>query len=59
VAFVVSPRAGDSHQVGGEFAEYQLQLLMCRLPKDTCQDRMQHLCLDTVGRQSIRYGCSI
>ncbi len=29
VALVVSPRAGDSHKVGGEFAEDQFQLLMC------------------------------
>ncbi len=59
MAFVVSARAGDSHKVGGEFAKNQLQLLMCRLSEDTCQDRMRHLCLDTVSGNSIRHGCSI
>ncbi len=59
MAFVVSPRAGDSHKIGSEFAEDYFQLLMFWLPKDTCQDRMWHLCLDTVGRNSIRHGCSI
>jgi hypothetical protein len=38
VAFVVSPRAGDSHKVGGEFAEDQFQLLICWLLEDMCQD---------------------
>jgi hypothetical protein len=59
VGLVVSPRAGDSHKVGGEFVEDQFQLLMRRLPLDTCQDRMWHLGLDTVGGHSIGHGCSI
>ncbi len=32
MTLAVSPRAGDSHKVGGEFAEDQFQLLMCRFP---------------------------
>jgi hypothetical protein len=53
------PRAGDSHKVDGEFAEDQFQLLMHWFPLDTCQDRMWHLDLDTVGGHSIGHGCSI
>jgi hypothetical protein len=36
VALVVSPRAGDSHKVAGEFTEDQFELLVCRFPQDTC-----------------------
>ncbi len=59
MALVVSPMAGDSHWVGGEFAEDQFQLFMCWFSSDMCQDRMCHLGLDAVGGHSIGYGCSI
>ncbi len=53
MAFVVSPRAGESQKVGSEIGEDQFQLLMCWFSLDTCQDRMWHLGLDAVGGHSL------
>ena len=48
VTLVVTPRTGNSHEVGGKFPNYHLDLLVGRFPKDTCQDHMWHLGLDAV-----------
>ena len=51
----MSPRAGDSHQVGGEFLNDQFYLLMHWFPFDACEGGVRHLGLYTVGRNSIRH----
>jgi hypothetical protein len=59
VALVVSPRARDSHQVGGEFLQDHFEWFMHQFPSDMPQDRMWHLGLDTIGSHSIGQGCPI
>jgi hypothetical protein len=49
------PRAGDSHQVGGELSKDQFYLLMCWFPFDACEGGVRHLGLYTVSRNSIRH----
>jgi hypothetical protein len=51
----MSPRAEDSHQVGGEFLKDHFDLLMHWFPLDACEGRVRHLGLYTVGRDSIRH----
>ncbi len=48
MSLVVTPRTGNSHEVGGEFPGDHLHLFVCRFPKDSCERRVQHLCLDAV-----------
>ena len=43
---LVTPRTGNSHEVGGEFPNDHLHLLMGRFPKDSCESGVWHLCLD-------------
>jgi hypothetical protein len=49
----MSPRVGDSHQVGRKFLNDQLYLLMRRFLFDACAGGVQHLGFFTVGRNSI------
>ncbi len=45
----MSPRAGDSHQVGGEFPKDHFNLLMRWFPLDVCEGGVRRLGLYTVG----------
>ncbi len=56
MAFVVSPRARDHHQIGGKFALELLELAVRWLAKDSCQCDTGHLGLDGLGRYHIRHG---
>jgi len=48
MSLVVTPRTGNSHEVGGEFPNDHLFLFMCRFPKDSCERGVRHLRLDAV-----------
>jgi hypothetical protein len=51
----LSPRAGDSHQVGGEFPKDHFDLLMHLFPLDTYEGGVWHSGLYTVGGNSIQH----
>ena len=48
MTLVVTPRSGNSHEVGGEFLDDHLHLFVYRFPEDSCERGVQHLCLDAV-----------
>ncbi len=56
MAFVVSPRARYSHQVGGKFTLKLLELAVRWLAKDSRQCDMEHLGFDRFGRDRIGHG---
>jgi hypothetical protein len=43
MSLVVTPRTGNSHEVGGEFPYDHLYLFVCRFPKDSCERGVRHL----------------
>jgi hypothetical protein len=45
MSFAVTPWTGSNHEVCGQFPDDHLDLHMGGLTKDTCEDRMRHLCL--------------
>ena len=45
---IVTPRTGNSHEVGGEFPDDHLYLFVSRFPKDSCEHGVRHLHLDAV-----------
>jgi hypothetical protein len=53
MSLAVSTWAGNRHEVGREFADDHLDLLMGGLAKDTCEDGMRHLCLNALGRNGV------
>ena len=59
MALLVAPRAGHSHEVGGEFPEHNLDLFVRRLSLDACEGGVRHLGLDTIGGHSIGHGGSV
>jgi hypothetical protein len=59
MALLVAPRAGHSHEVGGELAEHDFDLLVRRLSLDACEGGVRHLGLDTIGGHSIGHGGSV
>ena len=48
MSLVVTPRTGNSQEVGGEFLDDHLHLFVYRFLKDLCEGGVQHLCLDAV-----------
>ena len=59
MALVVAPGAGHSHEVGGEFAEHDFDLLVRRFALDACEGGVWHLGLDTIGGHSIGHGGTV
>ncbi len=53
----MSPWTGNGHEVGQQFADDSLDLLVGGLAKDTDEDRMRHLCLNAFSRHGIRSHC--
>ncbi len=53
MSLAVSPWTENSHEVSGQFADDRLDLLMCGLAEDMCEDGMRHLCLNAFGRNSV------
>jgi len=48
MSLVVTPRTGNSHEVGREFPDDHLHLFVFRIPKDSCERGVRHLCLDAI-----------
>ncbi len=55
MSLAVSPWTGNSHEVGRQFADDHLDLVMGGFDKDTCEDVMRHLCLNALSGLGI--GC--
>jgi hypothetical protein len=57
MTLAVSPWTGNSHDFSKQLTDVRLNLLMGGLAKDTGEDKMRHLCLNAIDRNSIRSHC--
>ena len=48
MTLAVTPRTGNSREVGGEFLDDHLDLLVCRFPEYPGEYVVGHLCPDAV-----------
>ncbi len=58
MTLAVSPWTRNGHEVGQQFVDNGLDMFVGGFAKDTGEDRMRHLCLNSFCRHGIRSHCS-
>ena len=56
VTLAVTPRTGNSHEVGGEFPDHHIDLFVCWFPEYPGKYIVGHVCPDAVRWHSVGHG---